>query len=187
MGNPFSPNTHFSNKFLTTWLNIALECHCFYIAWGGSHYKIKSQGDESREVPLALQWPTCCYGAVWQAPCVPRVYNHPPPPQPPSLDVPITIPRRDGRGPRQPLPCPFSFVMLWLVDIGRFQKISIPIPRTAFTISEGEGGVHDYGILRAWGVFTIGNPKASGNSTGGISGVESVEWVPWKRYCCGLL
>ena len=31
------------------------------------------------------------------------------------------------------------------------------------------GGVHDYGILRAWGVFTIGNPKAWGNSTGGIS------------------
>ena len=49
------------------------------------------------------------------------------------------------------------------------------IPRTAFRISEGEGGVHDYGILRAWGVFTIGNPKAWGNSTGGISGVESVE------------
>ena len=42
-------------------------------------------------------------------------------------------------------------------------------------ISEREGGVHDYGILRAWGVFTIGNPKAWGNSTGGISGVESVE------------
>ena len=37
------------------------------------------------------------------------------------------------------------------------------------------GGVHDYGILRAWGVFTIGNPKAWGNSTGGISGVQSVE------------
>ena len=37
------------------------------------------------------------------------------------------------------------------------------------------GGVHDYGILRARGVFTIGNPKAWGNSTGGISGVESVE------------
>ena len=37
------------------------------------------------------------------------------------------------------------------------------------------GGVHDYGILRAWGVFMIGNPKAWGNSTGGISGVESVE------------
>ena len=39
-----------------------------------------------------------------------------------------------------------------------------------------EGGVHDYGILGAWGgVFITGNPKAWGNSTGGISGVESVE------------
>ena len=26
------------------------------------------------------------------------------------------------------------------MSIGRFQKISIPIPRTAFRISEGEGG-----------------------------------------------
>ena len=25
------------------------------------------------------------------------------------------------------------------------------IPQTAFRISEGEGGVQDYGILRAWG------------------------------------
>ena len=50
------------------------------------------------------------------------------------------------------------------------------IPWTAFRISEGKGGgVHDYGILRAWGVFTIGNLKAWGNSTGGISRVESVE------------
>ena len=38
-------------------------------------------------------------------------------------------------------------------------------------------GVHDYGILGAWGggVFITRNPKAWGNSTGGISGVESVE------------
>ena len=39
-------------------------------------------------------------------------------------------------------------------------------------------GVNDYGILRAWGgggVFTIRYPKALVNSTGGISGVESVE------------
>ena len=39
----------------------------------------------------------------------------------------------------------------------------------------GGGGGHDYGILRAWGVFRIGYPKALVNSTGGISGVESVE------------
>ena len=37
------------------------------------------------------------------------------------------------------------------------------------------GGIHDYGILKAWGVFTIWNSKVWGNSTGGISGVESVE------------
>ena len=45
-----------------------------------------------------------------------------------------------------------------------------------FWISEGEvGGFHDYGILRAWGVFTIGNLKAWGDFIGEISGVESVE------------
>ena len=37
------------------------------------------------------------------------------------------------------------------------------------------GRVHNYGILSAWGVFTIGNPKAWGDFTGGISGEESVE------------
>ena len=43
---------------------------------------------------------------------------------------------------------------------------------------KGRGGVLDYGILRACGVFTIVNPKAWVNSTGGISGVENVERVP---------
>ena len=69
---------------------------------------------------------------------------------------------------------------------GRFQKISIPYHGRLLGFPKGRGG------SRLWnsegmGVFTIGNPKAWGNSTGGISGVESVEWVPWKRYCCGLL
>ena len=32
--------------------------------------------------------------------------------------------------------------------IGRFQKISIPVPRTAFKISEGEGG---FTIMEFWG------------------------------------
>ena len=48
------------------------------------------------------------------------------------------------------------------------------IPWTAFRISKGEGG---FTIMEFWGhggVFTIGNPKALGNSTGGVSGVESV-------------
>ena len=37
------------------------------------------------------------------------------------------------------------------------------------------GGIHDYGILKAWrGIYDL-KPKVWGNSTGGISGVESVE------------
>ena len=59
---------------------------------------------------------------------------------------------------------------------GRFQKISIPIPRTAFRISKWKGG---FMIMEFWGhgggVFMTGNPKSWGNSTGGISGVESVQ------------
>ena len=50
------------------------------------------------------------------------------------------------------------------------------IPRMACRISEGEGGS---GLWNSegmgGGVFTIGNLKAWVNSTGGISGVESVE------------
>ena len=55
--------------------------------------------------------------------------------------------------------CCLSFLTKWAIP----ENIHT-IPRMAFRISEGEGGVHDYGILRAWR-----------NSTGGISGVESVE------------
>ena len=80
-----------------------------------------------------------------------------------------------------------SCSFIWPTMNGRFQKISIPIPRTAFWISEGEGG---FTITEFWGhggVFTFGNPKAWGGFTGGISGVESVELVLCKRYCCGLL
>ena len=61
------------------------------------------------------------------------------------------------------------------MGIGRFQKISIPYHGRLLGFPKGRGGVHDYGILRAWGVFTVGNPEAWGNSTGGISGGESVE------------
>ena len=51
------------------------------------------------------------------------------------------------------------------------------IPRTASRISEGEGGGSQlWNSEDMGGVFTIGIPKAWGNSTGGISGVESVEW-----------
>ena len=59
--------------------------------------------------------------------------------------------------------------------IGRFQKISIPYHGRLLGFPKERGGVHDYGILRTWGVFTIGYPKALVNSTGGISGVGSVE------------
>ena len=58
---------------------------------------------------------------------------------------------------------------------GRFQKISIPIPRTAFRISEGEGGFFELEFRRNRRVFTIGNPKGRGDFTGGISEVERVE------------
>ena len=74
-----------------------------------------------------------------------------------------------------------------LLEMGDSRKYPY-YSRTAVRISEGEAG--GFTIMEFWGhggVFTIGNPKAWGNSTGGISGVESVEWVPWKRYCCGLL
>ena len=54
---------------------------------------------------------------------------------------------------------------------GRFQKISIPIPWTAFRISEGEGGSQLWNS-EVMGVFMVGNPKAWGDFTGGISGVE---------------
>ena len=57
---------------------------------------------------------------------------------------------------------------------GRFQKISIPNHGQLLGFPKGRR-VHDYGILRAWGVFTIGNPMAWGDFTGGISGVENVE------------
>ena len=57
---------------------------------------------------------------------------------------------------------------------GRFQKISIRYHGRLLGFPKGRG-VHDYGILRAWGVLTIEYPKALVNSTGGISEVESVE------------
>ena len=56
---------------------------------------------------------------------------------------------------------------------GRFQKISIPIPQTAFRISKVEGGL--LWNSEGMGVFTVGNPKGSGDFTAGISGVESVQ------------
>ena len=61
---------------------------------------------------------------------------------------------------------------------GRFQKISIPYHGRLSGFLKGRGGRGS----RLWnsegmggGVFMIGYPKALVNSTGGISGVESVE------------
>ena len=45
------------------------------------------------------------------------------------------------------------------IDIGRFQKISIPIPQTAFRISEGEEG---FTIMDLEGMGGIYNWKSKG-------------------------
>ena len=60
--------------------------------------------------------------------------------------------------------------------IGRFQKVSIPIPRTAFRISEGEGG----GGSLNWNSEAMGGiydwkSEDMGGFHRGISGVERVE------------
>ena len=46
-------------------------------------------------------------------------------------------------------------VFVKLCYIGRFQKISILYHGWLLEFPKGRGGVPDYGILRAWGVFTI--------------------------------
>ena len=40
-----------------------------------------------------------------------------------------------------------------LAGIGRFQKIFTLYHRRLLGFLKGGGGIHDYGILRAWGVF----------------------------------
>ena len=71
-----------------------------------------------------------------------------------------------------------SIYFISLVFILKYFQILLSIPKWAipenihtyttdgFLDFRRGGGVDDYGILRAWGVFTIGNPKAWG---GGIS------------------
>ena len=62
--------------------------------------------------------------------------------------------------------------------IGRFQKISIPYHGRLLGFPKGRGASrlwNSEGMGGGGGVFTIGYPKALVNSTGGISGVESVE------------
>ena len=67
-----------------------------------------------------------------------------------------------------------------VIVIGRFQKISIPIPRTAFRISEGEGGSLNWNSEGMGGIYNW-KSEGKGDFTGGISGVERVESVPLKR------
>ena len=59
----------------------------------------------------------------------------------------------------------------------RFQKISILYHGWLLGFLKGKGGSRLWNSegMGGGGLFTIGNPKAWGNSTGGISGVESVE------------
>ena len=59
----------------------------------------------------------------------------------------------------------------FFIFIGRFQKISIPIPRTAFLKWKG---VHDYGILRAWGGIYVLKSE-------GMGGFH--RWDFWSRKC----
>jgi len=53
-------------------------------------------------------------------------------------------------------------MMMVIIIIGWFQKISIPIPQAASRNSKGEGrgGVTSTGIPRTWGVHWTGIPKA---------------------------
>ena len=50
---------------------------------------------------------------------------------------------------------------LMFLQNGRFQKISIPIPRTASRISEGEGGSLNWNS-EGMGVFTLYDSKSEG-------------------------
>ena len=59
--------------------------------------------------------------------------------------------------------CPI--LVLSLINIGWFQKISIPIPRAASRNSEGEGGTST-GIPRTWGGSLDWNSEGMGGFSG---------------------
>ena len=63
--------------------------------------------------------------------------------------------------------------MLLSITIGRFQKISIPIPQTAFRISEGEGGSLNWNSEEMGGIYDW-KSEGMGGFHRGISGVERV-------------
>ena len=64
-----------------------------------------------------------------------------------------------------------------VITNGRFQKISIPYNGRLLGFPKGRGGSRLWNSegIGGGGVFTIGYPKTLVNSTGGISGVDSVE------------
>ena len=57
---------------------------------------------------------------------------------------------------------------------GQFQKISIPIPWTAFRISEGKGGSLNWNSEGMGGIYDW-KSEGIGGFTGAISRVEGVE------------
>ena len=71
---------------------------------------------------------------------------------------------------------------------GRFQKISILYHGRLLGFPKGRGG---FTIMEFWGhgggIYDWKSEGMGKFHRLGISGVESVEWVPWKHYCCGLL
>ena len=110
---------------------------------------------------------------------LPRVYNHPPPPTPFTRCAHNHSKKgRTWAKTASSMPILICYVMILFSSLVFISFLSrhwvIPENIHTYTMDcfydfgKG-GGVHDYGILRAWGVFTIGNPKAWGNSTGGIS------------------
>ena len=110
---------------------------------------------------------------------LPRVYNPPPPPTPFTRCAHNHSKKgRTWAKTASSMPILICYVMILFSSLVFISFLSrhwvIPENIHTYTMDcfydfgKG-GGVHDYGILRAWGVFTIGNPKAWGNSTGGIS------------------
>ena len=66
-------------------------------------------------------------------------------------------------------------LQIYYYSNGRFQKISIPIPRTAFGISEGEWGSLNWNSEGMGGIYNWKSEGMGGGFTGGISRVEGVE------------
>ena len=61
----------------------------------------------------------------------------------------------------------FRIYLVYILN-GQFQKISIPIPRTAFRISEGEGGFFELEFRRNGGYLRLEIRRHGGISQGGF-------------------